>query len=76
MMDAVCQYEIYLVTCSMCGTKFQALVEPQEPHAKTIEGNYEYPTSGVKCPKCGKLAVFLGPVAHEVNITGRRGEKS
>jgi Zn finger protein HypA/HybF involved in hydrogenase expression len=69
MSLARCVYEIYEVTCK-CGEKYQALVEPQEIHAKTTGNTDKYQTAGVRCPKCKNLAVFLGPVARPVEITG------
>ena len=69
-MMARCVYEVYEVTCSKCKTKFQVLTEPQEIHAKTTGSADQYQTAGAKCPKCGSLAIFLGPVARPVEITG------
>lgn len=69
MSDARCQFEIYIVACK-CGTKFQAIVEPQEPHIKTIGNGDKYDTSGVRCPNCKTLAVFLGKVARPIEING------
>ena len=69
MTQARCQFEIYEVNC-ICGKIFQAMVEPQEPHAKTVGNGDKYDTAGVKFPSCGKLAVFLGPVARPIEITG------
>lgn len=69
MSLARCQFEIYEITCK-CGRKFQAMVEPQEIHAKTIGNGDKFDTAGVKCPQCGKLTVFLGPVARPIEITG------
>jgi hypothetical protein len=67
MPDARCVYEIYEVTCG-CGKKYQALVEPQEIHAKTTGNTDKYQTAGVRCPDCKKTAVFLGPIARPVAI--------
>lgn len=67
MPTASCIFEVYEVTCN-CGTKFKALVEPQEPHAKIVESGDKYQIAGAKCPACGLLAVFLGPVARPVSI--------
>ena len=69
MPQARCIFEIYEVTCN-CGQKYQALVEPQEIHAKTTGDGDKYQTAGVKCPACKKMAVFLGPLARPVEITG------
>ena len=69
MPDARCIFEIYEIKCN-CGNKYQAVVEPQEIHAKTTGNSDNYQTAAVKCEKCGKRAVFLGPVARTVEITG------